>query len=82
MSCKKGLKWGSFEVFEHGDNQSIEQQPPDPSVRLTLSVENLTFIRILQFTTEFGDLPILSPNWVGPRYLRALGPSIIRIPIG
>ena len=29
-------------------NQSIEQQLPDPSVRLTLSVENLTFIRLLQ----------------------------------
>ena len=29
-------------------NQSIEQQPPDPSARLTLSVENLTFIRLLQ----------------------------------
>ena len=32
---------------EHGDNQSIEQLP-DPSARLTLSVENLTFVRLLQ----------------------------------
>ena len=32
---------------EHGDNQSIEQLP-DPSARLTLSVENLTFIKLLK----------------------------------
>ena len=29
-------------------NQSIDEQPPDPSALLTLSVENLTFIRLLQ----------------------------------
>ena len=57
MSGGKGLKQGSFEVFEHGDNQSIEQQPPDLSARPTLSVENLTFIRLLQFGTKERDIP-------------------------
>ena len=27
---------------------TIDRQPPDPGARLTLSVENLTFIRLLQ----------------------------------
>ena len=37
-------------------NQSIKQQPPDPSARLTLSVENLTFIRLLQKQFPISDV--------------------------
>ena len=32
-------------------SQLIDEQPHDPSARLTLSVENLAFIRLLQYTT-------------------------------
>ena len=34
---------------------TIEQQPPDPSARLTLSVENLTSIRLLQLARDGTD---------------------------
>ena len=36
------------------DNQSIKQLP-DPSARLTLSVENLTFVRLLQLFFELNQ---------------------------
>ena len=34
-------------------NQPIDEQQHDPSARLTLSEENLTFIRLLQRTKHF-----------------------------
>ena len=36
-------------------NQTTNKQLHDPSARLTLSVENLTFIRVLQFTEAILD---------------------------